>query len=286
MKVNLRKMETTLGDVVEYRLRDENDEVVFLNEWIGSEVTIKFMDKIYCTACNKLIAKSYQGGYCFQCLQSLPETDMCQVKPELCHYDRGTCRDSAWGEKYCFKPHKVYLARSSGIKVGITREDPTVRRWMDQGAIEGMVIAEVPDRKTSGLIESALAQHISDKTDFRKMLRGEISTDDLETVYEEIVDHVPLQYQIHLVDDLQPVRIAYPLREHPQKIKTRSLDKEHEVSGTLKGIKGQYLVFEEFVFNVRAHSGYDVELEGTPTENPPEPSGQEPDQMNLFDLMS
>lgn len=279
-------MTTSLADVVEYRLKSESEEI-FLNDWVGSKVKIKFSGKIECLHCSKPISKTYSGGYCFACMQSLPQCDMCMVKPELCHYDRGTCRDPKWGEEYCFMPHKVYLARSSGVKVGITRENPTETRWMDQGAIEGMVIAEVPDRKTSGMIETALAEHIKDKTDFRKMLRGEVSDECLEEVFEEIVDYVPMQYQGHLIEDLKPVTIKYPLPVHPQKIKTISLDKENELEAELQGIKGQYLIFTDFVFNVRAHSGYEVELEGEVNPNankkPVEKVQSEP--ASLFDLM-
>lgn len=281
-------MTTNLAEVVEYRLPTSTEEVL-LNTWIGSKVTITFEDKIICMNCDKVISKTYAGGYCYQCMQTLPQTDMCQVKPELCHYERGTCRDGAWGEAHCFTPHKVYLARSSAVKVGITRENPTETRWMDQGAIEGMVIAEVPDRKTSGMIETSISAHIHDKTDFRKMLRGEIVDDDLEEVYESIVDYVPMQYQEFLVDEREIVHINYPLDEPPEKIKTKTLDKEPKIEGVLKGIKGQYLVFEDFVFNVRSHSGYEVSLEGEASSQEPKKTTKkvaEEEPASLFDLMS
>jgi hypothetical protein len=279
-------MSTTLNEVVDYHLPFGEDEKIHLNTFIGGEIHIKFMGEIHCIFCSALTSKTYSGGACYNCLQRLPQTDMCQVKPELCHYDRGTCRDSAWGEQHCFQPHVVYLARSSAVKVGITRENPPERRWMDQGAVEGMVIARVPDRKTSGLLETAIAEHIDDKTDFRKMLRGEIVDTPLMDVYENIVDHVPMSLQDHLVDDLEPKGIAYPLAKSPEKIKTTSLDKQSEVGGKLMGIKGQYLVFEDFVFNCRAHSGYDVSISGTEGEGfiPPEPKEDE-GPVNLFDLL-
>jgi hypothetical protein len=284
-QTRLKKMSTTLKEVVEYGL-DVGEETLALNNYIGTEIEIKFDGKIHCVFCGKMMNKSYAGGSCYQCMQTLPQNDMCQMKPELCHFKRGTCRDSEWGEKHCFTPHKVYLARSSGIKVGITREIPTETRWMDQGAVEGMVIAEVPDRHTSGLVETAIAQHIQDKTDFRKMLRGEISEEDLMEVYENIVDSVPMQYQQHLLADLTSVVIKYPLGKHPEKIKPLSLDKQSEIKAKLEGIKGQYLIFEDFVFNMRAHSGYEVTFQGAPTggfDASKQPEDEEP--MNLFDLM-
>jgi len=278
-------MQTTLKEVVNYGL-DVGSVVLNLNDYIGTDIEINFEGKIFCVFCGKLMNKSFAGGSCYQCMQSLPQNDMCQMKPELCHFHRGTCRDSAWGEAHCFKPHKVYLARSSGVKVGITREDPTETRWMDQGAIEGMVIAEVPDRYISGLVETSIAQHIQDKTDFRKMLRGEISEENLMEVYESIVDCIPMQYQKHLLADLVPVKLAYPLANPPDKIKPLSLDKQTSLKGKLIGIKGQYLVFEEFVFNVRAHSGYEVTFTGEPSGGYQRGDKKEDDEpMNLFDFM-
>jgi hypothetical protein len=280
-------MNTAFGDIVDYSLELDSGEKIALNSFIEGEISISFLGEIHCQFCGKMTPKSYGGGSCYQCLQSLPQNDMCQVKPELCHIDHGTCRDAEWGKKFCQSPHKVYLARSSGVKVGITRENPTETRWMDQGAIEGMVIAEVPDRRTSGMIETALAQHIADKTDFRKMLRGEVVETDLIEVFEDIIDHVPLKYQSHLVDEPSPISIAYPLAEHPEKIKTQSLDKNEHVEGKLKGIKGQYLIFEDFVFNMRAHTGYLVNISGTEGTGFKATQKEEKDDepMNLFDFM-
>lgn len=276
-------MTTSLGEVVEYSLPLGNGEILDMNSHIGGKIEIQFLGTIHCVFCGKNTPKSYGGGSCYQCLQSLPQNDMCQMKPELCHLDRGTCRDAEWGRAHCQKPHVVYLARSSAVKVGITRENPTETRWMDQGAIEGMVIAEVPDRKTSGMIESALSQHMDDKTDFRKMLRGEIAEDDLEEVFQEMVDHVPAHYQSFLLEERNSKKIAYPLNDHPEKIKTLSLDKVEKVGGTLIGIKGQYLIFEDGVFNVRGHTGYDVKIEGEVGPGFQASESEEP--VNLFDLM-
>ena len=281
----LRKMKTQLGEVVEYHLPTDDGDVS-INEYVGSSFTIKFLGKINCVACDKVISKTYGGGYCYDCLQSLPECDMCMVKPELCHYERGTCRNPAWGEAHCFDSHSVYMARSSGVKVGITREKPTAIRWMDQGAVEAMVIAEVPDRKTSGLIEVALAEHIPDKTDFRKMLRGETSSENLKELFENIKKYVPKHLQQYLIENPDPVSIKYPLPTPPDKIKVSKLDTSPEVGGVLKGVKGQYLVFEESVFNMRAHSGYRVEITGEVNENQSDEEDEdEEEEMSLFDFM-
>ena len=282
----LKKMDTSLGEVVHYTLTTEESSID-LNSWVGSKISIRSTGSIFCSNCTKRINKTYAGGYCFQCMQRLPQTDMCQMKPELCHFSRGTCRDEEYAHSFCFSPHRVYLARSSSVKVGITRENPPETRWMDQGAVEGMIIAEVPDRKTSGMIEIALAQHIHDKTDFRKMLRGDIAQDDLDEVFESIVDYVPLPYQSYLLSERRKVTISYPLRKHPEKIKTKGLEKVPELEGTLMGIKGQYLIFDDFVFNVRSHTGFEVLIEGEPCTTPPEESPPEDNDepVSIFDFM-
>lgn len=48
---------------------------------------------------------------------------------------------------------------------------------------------------------------------------------------------------------------------YPTKCKSLNLAKMPFYEGVLKGIKGQYLIFEDgMVFNVRKHEGYNVSL--------------------------
>jgi hypothetical protein len=68
---------------------------------------------------------------------------MCIMKPETCHYHLGTCREPDWAQSHCFRPHIVYLANSSGVKVGITRKTQIPTRWLDQGASQALPIFEV-----------------------------------------------------------------------------------------------------------------------------------------------
>ena len=63
-------------------------------------------------------------------LKKLARCDLCILRPELCHYHKGTCREPSWGENNCLSPHIVYLANTSGVKVGITRETQIPTRWM------------------------------------------------------------------------------------------------------------------------------------------------------------
>ncbi|MCI0668056.1 MAG: DUF2797 domain-containing protein, partial [Methylococcaceae bacterium] len=54
--------------------------------------------------------------------------------------------------------------------------------------------------------------------------------------------------------------IQYPVIEYPLKVKSFSLDKNPEVSGVLRGIKGQYLIFDSGVINIRKFGGYVVDI--------------------------
>jgi hypothetical protein len=49
--------------------------------------------------------------------------------------------------------------------------------------------------------------------------------------------------------------------KYPKKLKSLNLKKTPQFSGVLKGIKGQYLIFEDdTVFNVRGSEGFVVQL--------------------------
>ena len=67
-------------------------------------------------------------------------------------------------------------------------------------------------------------------------------------------------FAISVLKGIDPVSIDYPVHAYPEKIASLNLDKEQVVSGTLKGIKGQYLIFDSGVINLRRFSGYEVEL--------------------------
>ena len=54
--------------------------------------------------------------------------------------------------------------------------------------------------------------------------------------------------------------ITYPVITHPEKVKAHNFDKTASVSGKLLGIKGQYLILDTGVLNVRKFAGYELEL--------------------------
>ena len=149
------------------------------------------------------------------------------------------------------------LANSSGIKVGITRGTQGVIRWMDQGASQAILLAEVPNRRFSGDIEVSLKRFVADVTNWRKMLSGEPDPVDLIKMKEELSVHVPEELKQYILPDNTVTEIRYPVNKYPVKIKSVKLDKFPVIEGTLLGIKGQYLLLDEDrVFNVRSHEGY------------------------------
>ena len=152
---HLAKMEVTLGDTVSYQL-PLDDHRVPLNEAIGESIAIEHIGDIHCIHCGRRSKKSFSQGYCYPCFTKLPQCDTCIMSPERCHFHHGTCRDPAWGEKYCFTDHFVYLANSSGVKVGITRGTQLPTRWIDQGATQGLPIFRVQTRYQAGLIEDCI----------------------------------------------------------------------------------------------------------------------------------
>jgi len=263
---HLAKMRSTLNSPIDYFLLLDDNEVA-LNKLIGKEITLEFSGDIHCKHCGKKTKKSYSQGYCFVCMRSLPECDMCILRPETCHFHLGTCRDPQWGEKNCFKEHTVYLANTSGVKVGITRDTPT--RWIDQGATQALPIFKVTNRLLSGLIESEFKQHIADKTDWRKMLKGNAEPialnerrDELMETNKKAIAAIIKKHGEQSVEILDEKMFAleFPVEEFPEKVKSLNFDKTPKITGVLQGIKGQYLLLDSGVLNIRKFSSYLIEF--------------------------
>ena len=273
MKGNLLKMQGSLpGDTtqpVQYQLPVGN-ELVPMNRLIGGRLSLSYEGEINCIACGRKTSKSFSQGYCYPCFRSLAACDMCIMKPETCHYAAGTCREPQWGEEHCFKPHYVYLANSSGIKVGITRETQIPTRWVDQGATQALPVFKVANRLQSGLLEVILKQHISDRTDWRKMLKAEAEPLDLVGIRDELlttckdeIDALVRQEGIEAIEavDADVVSINYPIKQYPEKVKSFNFDKQPEIEGLLQGIKGQYLILDSGVLNIRKFAGYKISVD-------------------------
>ena len=259
-------MRVEATDPVSYEI-PVGDSLYAVNETLGKVMTLGFTGNIYCTSCGRKTKKSFSQGYCFPCFKSLAECDLCIMRPETCHYHLGTCRDTEWADNHCMQNHFVYLANSSGIKVGITRENQLPTRWIDQGASQAMAVFKVQSRFHSGLIEATLKKYVSDRTDWRKLLKGKPEKLDLVAMSEDLLnkskqdlqrvqDNNPgLQWQL---EDQSPREFNYPVVDYPEKITSLNLDKTAKISGVLQGIKGQYLIFDCGVLNIRKFTGYEV----------------------------
>jgi len=266
----VRKMRSRLGQPVSYSARLGDNEIA-LNPLIDQQLKLIFSGSIYCIHCNRKTNKSFNQGYCYPCFQKLAQCDSCIIHPERCHLEQGTCREPAWGEKYCMQDHIVYLANSSGLKVGITRATQVPTRWIDQGATQALAIMRVRSRLQSGTLEMAFKQHVADKTNWRDMLKGKAAEldmaderDRLLAACEEDIKELTARFgffAISVLKGIDAVSIDYPVQAYPEKITSLNFDKEPVVSGTLIGIKGQYLIFDSGVINLRRFSGYEVELQ-------------------------
>jgi len=261
---HIDKMQTSIeGGMAHYKLSFDNQQVD-MSSLVGQHIEFRFNKTIQCAnpECRRITPKSYSQGYCFPCARSLARCDLCIMRPETCHYHLGTCREPKWGLSNCFTPHIVYLANSSGVKVGITRKTNTPSRWIDQGAISALPILEVKTRLESGLIEKSLKSFITDKTNWRAMLKNETEPADLVTARASLLGQIS-----SLVDEIDAktfpddvINIDYPVLKYPTKVVSLSFDKNPVISGVLNGIKGQYLLLESGVLNVRKFSSYHLTL--------------------------
>lgn len=266
---HLAKMHGQLDDQVQYIL-PVDDQRVPLNELLGKSISLEYLGDIHCIHCGRRSKKSFSQGYCYPCFTKLPQCDTCIMSPEKCHYHHGTCRDPAWGDSNCFTDHFVYLANSSGVKVGITRGTQVPTRWVDQGATQALPIFRVQSRYQAGLIEDCLREHIADRTHWQKMLKGNAEAVNLAAIRDDLF--VQAEEGLVLLEQefgLQAIRrlydettlaINFPVLEFPDKVKSFNLDKQPLVEGRLQGIKGQYLILDTGVINIRKYTGYRVQF--------------------------
>ena len=254
----LKKMMTELNNVVHYYLDVEND-FLNLNQLLDRDIEISF-EGYQCLNCGKE-KKIFRQGFCYDCFYESAAVGDWIMKPELSKAHLGIeDRDLAFEKQVQLKPHIVYLALSSNVKVGVTRKTQVPTRWIDQGATKAIEMVEVPNRYLAGITEVALKDYVADKTNWRKMLKNEISEADLFEEREKLKSYIPEEARPYfLANNGKITEIEYPVLQYPIKIKTLSLEKTQHYSGKLKGVKGQYLLFEDnTVFNVRNNEGYRV----------------------------
>lgn len=247
---------------VVYRWRLDDDEAC-VNDWLGRRVRIAHLGERRCVACGRRVKKLYQNGYCFPCVTSLAETDLCIVKPHECHFHLGTCRDNSFAQTQCNVPHYVYLGVSSHAKVGLTRKNREWIRWIDQGAVRAGILAELPARKMAGELEMEIAQGLPDKTDWRKLVTGQKTEIDLAGLAGDVRRRLSAKWSPYLLDNFITHEFTYPAipdRVPPAKAFDLS---EAAVEGTCIGVRGQYLLLDNGVVNVRKHAGMLLDVQVT-----------------------
>lgn len=265
----VQKMRTQLAAAIQYRLPLGESEQP-MNELLGSQIELRYLGAINCIHCARTTKTSFGQGYCYPCFTRLAQCDSCIMSPEKCHYAAGTCREPEWGETHCMIEHVVYLANTSGVKVGITRGTQVPTRWMDQGAVQALPVFAVQTRLQSGLVETVFKQHVADRTNWRAMLKGEDVRLDLKAERDQLVglcqaELSELQQRfglqaIQLLEGAEVQELNYPVLEYPGKVVSHNLDKEPVVQGELRGIKGQYLILDSGVINMRKYGGYQLAL--------------------------
>ena len=264
---HLHKMYSQAVEPVTYSL-EIGGQSVTLNDWLGQPLRIEYLQQIECIHCGRQTKKSFNQGYCYPCFANLAQCDMCILSPEKCHFHLGTCREPEWAQSHCMRPHVIYLSNTSGVKIGITRESQVPTRWIDQGALQALPILRVSQRYHAGLIEHAFKQYLNDRTNWRNMLKNEVEPANLFEVFTTYWPQVCSALNEDLLNDVEEiadpagvVELTYPALKYPSKITSFNLDKNPEVQGILEAIKGQYLIFDNGVINIRKYGGYLVSLE-------------------------
>lgn len=250
----LTKMETEYGNPIQYFLVFEND-FLNMNQLLDKTIKISFV-KYQCLSCG-LDKPKYRQGFCKSCFFEIPQAADWIMRPELSTAHLGKeDRDLEFEKKAQLQPHIVYLANSSNVKVGVTRKSQVPTRWIDQGAHEAIEIVEVPNRYLAGITEVALKAHVSDKTNWRTMLKNEVQDENLLDWKARLKDYIPEETKSYFLDNNVETNLEFPVSKYPLKPKSLNLEKTPEYTGELVGIKGQYLIFEdETVFNIRSNEG-------------------------------
>jgi len=286
----LEKMRIEAGDPLRYFLPlDAPDSAsdLLMNALIGSSLKLRHTGEIRCMACARSTRKSYGQGHCYVCFKRLARCDLCVMAPHRCHYAKGTCREPEWGESFCMQPHIVYLANSSSLKVGITREGGELGRWRDQGALQGRILARAQTRQAAGELEVKLAKTLGDRSQWRALVSGDAELLDLDAAAEQaralVPEPGPLVRYVDPSADTKTLKLQYPVSQWPPIVRL-NFKKSAAVEGILLGIKGQYLLFDTGVFNVREHTGYEVVLDvSVPAVPANEVVAHSLTQANLFD---
>lgn len=266
---HLKKMSVVHDNPIGYQLLLD-DHKINLNNLLNQKITLEFLGDIHCIQCGRKTKQSFQQGYCFPCMQKINECNNCMIHPERCLVESGKCDPNDWAHQHCHQPQIVYLANSSGLKVGITQIRNNPSRWIDQGAAQALPIFQTSNRYQAGLLEVALKKYVADKTNWRAMLKEKVMPIDLMAEKKRLLSEAEKDIsmilekypeEIMTLDNKSVLEFHYPVSEYLQKINALSFDKTAKIEGVLLGIKGQYLILNTGVLNVRKFGGYWVRFQ-------------------------
>ena len=254
----LNKMKTEINDNV--NLFRTWRCFINLNQIINSKLELNFegYQCLNLVLIFKFIDKGIVKNVFLNChlLQMVMETELSKAHLNI------EDRDLEFEKDVQLKPHILYLAYSSNVKVGVTRKSQIPYRWIDQGAINAIEIAEFPNRFLAGVSEVELKKHYADKTNWREMLKTSQSTVELENEREKAFEKLPVESsEMAKSNNFSIFKINYPVLKYPVKPKSLNIIKEKTFTNELVGIKGQYLIFkDETVFNIRSNEGVVISL--------------------------
>ena len=256
----LTKMQTELGDPIQYYLVFD-EGFVNVNQLLGRpmEITVKGTQ---CLECRKR-KRIFRQGHCYDCFTTSASVGDWIMRPELSKAHLGIAdRDLDYETRSQIQPHVVYLAATCEVKVGVTRKSQIPTRWIDQGACSAVIALEVPNRYLAGITEVALKSRYTDKTNWKRMLTNQMTECDLPAEHGRLSDALPDEVrEFYNTECGSVLTFNYPVLEYPAAITTLNLDKTLRYSGTLMGIRGQYLIFADgCVLNVRGCEGTVVTL--------------------------
>lgn len=256
----LTKMQTENLEPIQYYLVFEHD-FLNMNQLLNRTIGIELLGH-QCLSCG-LDREIYRQGFCKSCFFDKPIAGDWIMRPELSTAHLGKeDRDLEYEKQVQLQPHIVYLANSSNVKVGVTRKSQVPTRWIDQGAHEAIEIVEVPNRYLAGITEVALKDHVSDKTNWRSMLKNDVKDEDLKQWRDQLKTFLPDETKDYFIENNEETQLKFPVENYPLKPASLNLKKVEKYSGKLIGIKGQYLIFEDqTVFNIRANEGLVVAID-------------------------
>jgi hypothetical protein len=94
------------------------------------------------------------------------------------------------------------------------------------------------------------------------MLKNDIVDENLVEWRNKLKQYIPDEAKEYFLESNTETNIEFPVLQYPEQPESLNLNKTPSYSGVLKGIKGQYLIFEDqTVFNVRGSEGYVVAME-------------------------